>query len=86
MKKLRKRIAKLSNEVYRRTEDESNNKQEKKKKKLKQVRAAMHGTKPATLVLRMYNETWIVKHRYKRVKLQKVIEKSKRIMDNASFE
>ena len=46
----------------------------------------MHGTKPATLVPRMYNETWIVKLRYKRVKLQKVIEKSKRIMDNASFE
>ena len=37
-------------------------------------------------MLKEYEESWIDKLRYKKIKLQKVIERGRRIMDNANFE
>ena len=39
-----------------------------------------------TSVLTKHNEVWVDKLRYKQVKLVKMIEKGKRIMDNNIFE
>ena len=39
-----------------------------------------------TSVLTKYNEVWVDKLRYKQVKLVKMIEKGKRVMDNNIFE
>ena len=58
----------------------------KEKKLLKQLRTAMNGAEPTTSTLRMYKEIWIDKLRYKTIKLQKMIERGKRVMDNANFE
>ena len=46
----------------------------------------MDGCEPATSTIRMYKEQWIDKLRYKKIKLQKMIERGKRIRDNATFE
>ena len=37
-------------------------------------------------MLKKYKESWTDKLRYKKIKLQKLIETGRRIMDNANFE
>ena len=46
----------------------------------------MNLTEPTAPVLMKHKEGWIDKLRYKRVKLVKMIERGKRIMDNNIFE
>ena len=46
----------------------------------------MNDTELTTSVLTKHKEVWIDKLRYKRVKLVKMIERGKRIMDNNIFE
>ena len=56
----------------------------KEKKLLKQLRTAMNGAEPTTL--RMYKEIWTDKLRDKEIKIQKMIERGKRVMVDANFE
>ena len=84
MKELRQRIARTNNELYRRRQKRKATKKEKKL--LKQLTSIMDRWKPTTSIIRMYKEQWIDKLRYKKIKLQKMIEKGKRIRDNATFE
>ena len=46
----------------------------------------MNETEPTTSVLTKYKKVWIDRLRYKRVKLVKMIERGKRIMDYNIFE
>ena len=46
----------------------------------------MDRCEPTTSTIRMYKEQWIDKLRYKKIKLQKMFERGKRIRDNATFE
>ena len=46
----------------------------------------MGGVDPTTRMLKEYKESWIEKVRYKKIKLQKLVERGRRIMDNANFE
>ena len=46
----------------------------------------MDGVDLTTRMLKEYKESWIDKPRYKNVKLQRFIERGRRIMYNASFE
>ena len=58
----------------------------KEKKILKQLKKTMNETELTTSILTKHKEKWIDKLRYKRVKLVKMIERGKRIMDNNIFE
>ena len=53
---------------------------------LKQLKKTMNETEPTTSVLMKHKERWIDKLRHKRVKLVKMIERGKRIIDNNIFE
>ena len=46
----------------------------------------MEGADPMTRMLKQYKKSWIDKLRYKIIKLQKLIERSSRVMDNGNFE
>ena len=46
----------------------------------------MGGADPPTRMLKEYKESWIDKLRYKKVKLQRFIERGRQIMDNANYE
>ena len=46
----------------------------------------MGGVAPTTRMLKKYKESWIDKLRHKKIKLQKIIEIGRQIMDNANFE
>ena len=84
IKQLRQLIARTSNEIYRRKQRRKGT--PKEKKILKQLKETMHETELTTSVLTKHKEVWIDKIRYKRVKLVKMIERGKRIMDNSIFE
>ena len=84
IKELRQLIARTSNEIYRRKQRRKGT--PKDKKILKQLKKTMNETEPTTSVLMKHKELWIDEIRYKRVKLVKMIERGKRIMDNKIFE
>ena len=84
IKQLRQLIARTSNEIYRIKQRRKGT--PKEKKILKQLKETMHETELTTSVLTKHKEVWIDKMRYKRVKLVKMIERGKRIMDNNIFE
>ena len=84
MKELRQNISKASNEIYRRKVKRKAT--FKEKKLLKGFKKIMNDIEPTTVALKMYKEQWIDKLRYKRIKLIKMKEKGKRIMDNKLFE
>ena len=46
----------------------------------------MVGVDPTTRILKEYKESWIDKLKTKKVKLQRFIERSRRLMNNANFE
>ena len=58
----------------------------KEKELLNELKKLMGGLDPATRMLQKYKGSWIDKLSYKIIKLQKPIEKGKRIMDSANFE
>ena len=45
----------------------------------------MGGADPTMQMLKQYMESWIDKLRYKKIKLQKLIKRSRQIMDNANL-
>ena len=53
---------------------------------MKELKKLMGGVDPTTRMLKEYKESWIEKVRYKKIKLQKLVERGRRIMDNANFE
>ena len=77
-------IARTSNDIYRKKQRRKGT--PKEKKILKQLKKTMHETELTASVLTKHKEVWIDKLRYKRVKLVKMIERGKRIMDNNIFE
>ena len=84
IKQLRQLITRTSNEIYRRKQRRKGT--PKEKKILKQLKKTMNETELTASVLTKHKEVWIDKLRYKRVKLVKMIERGKRIMDNNIFE
>ena len=84
MKKLRPQIARTINEIYRRTQKRKAT--AKEKELLNELKKLMGGIDPTTRMLKEYKESWIDKLTYKKVKLQRCIERGRRIMDNANFE
>ena len=83
MKRLRKQIARASNEIYRRTQKRKAT--AKEKERLSEIKKVMGGADPTTRMLKQYKDSCIDKLRYKTIKLQKLIERSGQIMDNANF-
>ena len=84
IKQLRQLIARTSNEIYWRKQQRTDT--PKEKKILRQLKKTMNETELTTSVLMKHKEVWIDKLRYRRVKLVKMIERGKRIMDNNIFE
>ena len=84
IKQLRQLIARTSNEIYWRKQRRKGT--PKEKKILKQLKKTMNETELTTSFLLKHKEVWIYRLRYKRVKLVKMIERGKRIMDNNIFE
>ena len=81
MKRLRQQIARTSNEIYRRTQKRKAT--AKEKELLNEINGWGRFKKR---MLKKYKESWTDKLRYKNIKLQKLIETGRRIMDNANFE
>lgn len=46
----------------------------------------MGGVETTTRTLKLHKDNWIDELRYKKIKLQKMIQRKQRIMDNANFE
>ena len=84
MKRLWQQIARTSNEIYRRTQKRKAT--AKEKELLNEIKKLMGGVDPKKRMLKKYKESWTDKLRYKNIKLQKLIETGRRIMDNANFE
>ena len=53
---------------------------------MNELKKLMGGADPPTRMLKEYKESWIDKLRYKKVKLQRFIERGRQIMDNANYE
>ena len=53
---------------------------------MNKLKKLMGGVDPATRMFKQYKERWINKFRYKKIKLQKLVERGKQAMDNANFE
>ena len=72
MKILRQQIARISNDIYRRTQKRSAT--TKKKELLNELKKLMGGVDLTTRTLNEFKESWIDKLRNKKVKLQRFIE------------
>ena len=84
MKVLRQSIARAGNELYRRRQKRKAT--EKEKKILKDLKQQMEESDTTSKNIRRYNEKWLDQLRYKKMKLEKMIERGNRIKDNANFE
>ena len=84
IKRLRQQITRTSNEIYRRNKKRKAT--AKEKELFNELKKLMVGVDPTTRILKEYKESWIDKLRYKKGKLQRFIERGRRIMDNANFE
>ena len=83
LKELRQNIARASNEIHRRKQRRKA--ALKEKKILKELKEKMH-KEATTCNLRIVKEQWVDKLRYKKVKLEKYMEKRKRKLDNFMFQ
>ena len=83
MKRLRQQIARASNEIYQRTQKRKA--RAKRKVVSSELKKLIGGAYPMTWMLKQYKESWISKLRYKKIKLQKLNERSRRIMGNGNF-
>ena len=83
MKELRQNIARVSSEIHQRKQRRKATLKEKKI--LKELKEKTH-KEAATCNLRIVKEQWVDKLRYKKVKLEKYMEKSKRKLDNIMFQ
>ena len=52
---------------------------------MNELKKLMGEVDPTRRISKEYKESWIDKLRYKKIKLQKLIEKGRGIMDNANF-
>ena len=84
IKRLRQQKTRTSNEIYQRKQKRKST--AKEKELFNELKKLMVGVDPTTRILKEYKESWIDKLKYKKVKLQRFIERSRRLMDNASFE
>ena len=84
LKRLRQQIARTSNEIYQRTQERKAIAKEKELSN--ELKKLMGGVDQTTRKLKEYQENWIDKLRFKKIKLLKLIEKGRQIMDNANFE
>ena len=84
MKRLRQDIARTGNELHRRKQRRKATKREKEI--INQLRASMDGKEVTLGNLRAAKEQWLDKLRYKKVKLDKYVEKGNRKKDNIIFQ
>ena len=84
MKQLRQKIARISNEMHRRKEKRKATKREKRNPA--DLKKQMGGVTATNAALASYKEIWIDQLRYKKIKFEKMLERGKRITDNAMFE
>ena len=84
MKSLRQDIARAGNELHRRKQQRKATKKEKEN--ISQLRKKMDGIEVTPKNLRVAKEQWIDKLRYKKVKLEKCIEKGNRKKGNIIFQ
>ena len=84
MKKLRQNIAKAGNELHRRRQQRKATKREKEI--LKELGQNMNGKEATAQNLQNAKEQWLDKLRYKKVKLQKYVEKGQRKKNNIMFQ
>ena len=83
MKELKQNIARTGNELYRRKQQRKAS--AKEKKILKNLKAKINNKDVTSRHLRIAKEQWIDKLRYKKVKLEKFVEKRKRKKENFMF-
>ena len=81
---LRQSIARAGNELHRRKQKRKAT--DKEKKILKDSKHQMEESETTSMSIRRYKEKWVDQLRYKKVKLEKMIERGNRIKDNANFE
>ena len=84
MKQLRQKIARVSNELHGRKQKRKATRKEKMI--LTELKTQVEGLKLTARTLIRYKEIWIDQLRYKKVKLEKMMERRGRIMDNDIFE
>ena len=84
IKRLRQQKTRTSNEIYQRKQKRKAT--AKEKELFNELKKLMVGVDPTTRILKEYKESWIDKLRYKKVKLQRFIERRRRIMGNPNFE
>ena len=84
MKRLRQDIARTGNELHRQKQRRKATKREKKI--INQLLASMDGKEVTSGNLRAAKEQWLDKLRYKKVKLDKYVEKGNRKKDNIIFQ
>ena len=77
-------IAKAGNELHRRKQKRKAT--EKEKKILKDLKQQPEESDTTSKNIRRYKEKWLDQLRYKKMKLEKMIERGNRIKDNANFE
>ena len=78
MKRLRQQTARTSNEIYRRTQ--KRNTATKKKELLNELKKLMCGVDPTTRMLKSWTDKLKKKLDYKKIKLQKFIERGRQII------
>ena len=84
MKQLRQKIARISNAMHRRKEKRKAMKREKRN--LADLKKQMGGVTTTNAALASYKEIWIDQQQYKKIKFEKMMERGKRIKNNAMFE
>ena len=84
MKMLRRSIARAGNKLHRRKQKRKAT--NKENKILKDLKHQMEESETTSMNIRRYKEKWVDQLRYKRVKLEKMIERGNRIKDNVNFE
>ena len=73
IKRLRQQEARTSNEIYRRTQKTKAT--AKEKGLMNELKKLIGGVDPTIRMLKKYKERWIDKLRYKKIKLQKLIQR-----------
>ena len=85
MKELRQDVARAGNELHRRKEQGKSTKK-REKRIMKELGTKMNGKEATSINLRIVKEQWLDKLRYKKVKLEKYIEKRNRKKHSIMFQ
>ena len=84
MKELRQDVTRVGNELHRQKEQRKSTKQEKWI--MKELGTKMKGKEATSKNLRIIKEQWLDKLRYKKVKMEKYIEKRNQKKHNIMFQ